>query len=89
ADAVERQVRAFAPTPGAFFEFEQERYKVLAAEVTEKSGGRPGNVLDDRLTIACGRGAIRPIRIQRAGKPAMDAADLLRGKPIPAGTYLK
>ena len=85
---VERQVRAFSPAPGAFFEFEDERYKVLAAELAE-SGGWPGNVLDDRLTIACGKGAIRPTRIQRAGKPAMDTDDLLRGKPIPAGTHLK
>jgi methionyl-tRNA formyltransferase len=87
AEQVERQVRAFAPAPGAFFQVEGERYKVLSAAVAE-GGGWPGNVLDDRLTIACGRGAIRPVRIQRAGKPAMDAADLLRGKPIPTGTYL-
>jgi methionyl-tRNA formyltransferase len=87
ADAVLRQVRAFAPTPAAFFVHEDERYKVLAAELAE-GGGWPGNVLDDRLTIACGSGAIRPVRVQRAGKPAMDTADLLRGKPIPAGTYL-
>jgi methionyl-tRNA formyltransferase len=87
ADAVVRQVRAFCPTPAAFFVHEDERYKVLAAELAE-GGGWPGNVLDDRLTIACGSGAIRPVRVQRAGKPAMDTADLLRGKPIPAGTYL-
>jgi methionyl-tRNA formyltransferase len=87
AEQVERQVRAFAPAPGAYFEFEGERYKVLAADVAE-AGGWPGNVLDDRLTIACGQGAIRPTRIQRAGKPAMDSSELLRGKPIPAGTYL-
>jgi methionyl-tRNA formyltransferase len=87
ADAVLRQVRAFSPTPAAFFVHEDERYKVLAAELAE-GGGWPGQVLDDRLTIACGSGAIRPVRVQRAGKPAMDTADLLRGKPIPAGTYL-
>jgi methionyl-tRNA formyltransferase len=87
ADAVLRQVRAFSPTPAAFFVHEDERYKVLAAELAE-GGGWPGNVLDDRLTIACGSGAIRPTRVQRAGKPAMDTADLLRGKPIPAGAYL-
>jgi methionyl-tRNA formyltransferase len=88
AEQVERQVRGFAPLPGAFFEFESERYKVLAAEVAG-GGGWPGNVVDDRLTIACGRGAIRPTRVQRAGKPAMATAELLRGNPIPAGTYLK
>ncbi|WP_369825710.1 methionyl-tRNA formyltransferase [Novosphingobium sp. HII-3] len=87
AVAVERQVRAFAPAPGAFFELDGERYKVLAADVTDLEGA-PGSTLDDRLTVGCGTGAIQIRRIQRAGKPAMDAADLLRGKPIPAGTKL-
>ena len=88
AEAVEQQVRAFAPSPGAFFEYEGDRYKVLAADMTEASG-LPGLILDDQLTIACGKGAIRPTRIQRAGKPAMDVSELLRGKPIPAGWHLK
>jgi len=84
---VERQVRAFAPAPGAFFELDGERYRVLAADVTTGSGA-PGTTLDDMLTIACGEGAIRPTLIQRAGKPAMDTAALLRGRAIPAGTCL-
>ena len=84
---VERQVRAFAPAPGAFFELDGERYRVLAADVTTGSGA-PGTTLDDALTIACGEGAIRPTLIQRAGKPAMDTAALLRGRAIPAGTCL-
>ena len=50
--------------------------------------GGAGVVLDDRLTIATGKGAIRLLTLQRAGKPAMSAPDLLRGKPIPAGTCL-
>lgn len=87
AEQVERQVRAFQPAPGAFFELEGERYKVLAAQVVAGSG-EPGSVLDDALTIACGSGAIRVTRIQRAGKPAMDTADLLRGRPVPAGTLI-
>ena len=87
AEQVERQVRAFMPAPGAFFEFDGERYKVLAADLAEGSGA-PGTTLDDALTVACGTGAIRVTRIQRAGKPPMDAADLLRGKPVPAGTKL-
>ena len=87
AAAVERQVRAFAPAPGAFFEHEGERYRVLAAEVVEGSGA-PGQVIDGALTIACGTGAIRPVTIQRAGKPAMETAALLRGKAIAAGTVL-
>lgn len=84
---VERQVRAFAPAPGAFFELEGERYRVLAVEVVSGSGA-PGVTLDDTLTIACGAGAIRPVLVQRAGRPAMETAALLRGRAIAAGTVL-
>lgn len=84
---VEWQVRAFAPGPGAFFELEEERYRVLAADVGEGSG-EPGTTLDAALTIACGEGALRPTLIQRAGKPAMETAALLRGRAIAAGTRL-
>ncbi len=87
AEQVERQVRAFAPTPGAFFELEGERYRVLAAQVLAGEGA-PGTVLDEALTIACGQGAIRPLTVQRAGRPAMDTAALLCGRAIPAGTVL-
>jgi methionyl-tRNA formyltransferase len=87
AEQVERQVRAFAPSPGAWFEHEGERFRVLAAEIAA-GGGEPGLTLDDSLTIACGEGAVRPTLLQRAGRPAMDAAALLRGRAIPAGTRL-
>ncbi|WP_062785167.1 methionyl-tRNA formyltransferase [Novosphingobium capsulatum] len=87
AEQVERQVRAFAPAPGAFFELEGERYRVLAAQVVAGEGA-PGTVLEDVLTIACGQGAIRPLTVQRAGRPAMDTAALLRGRTIVAGTVL-
>jgi len=89
---IERQVRAFNPMPGAFFELDGERYKILATEVVHPAetvaGAAPGVTLDDALTIACNPGAIRATRVQRAGKPAMDAAELLRGRPIAKGTRL-
>jgi methionyl-tRNA formyltransferase len=87
AEQVERQVRAFAPTPGAFFELDGERYRVLATTFAE-GGGTPGTTLDAQLTIACGSGAIRPTVVQRAGRPAMDRDSLLRGRTIPAGEIL-
>ena len=87
AEAVERQIRAFNPAPGAWFEFEGERYRVLAAEIVA-ADGTVGAVIDDQLTIACNVNAIRPTLIQRAGKPAMPTLHLLRGKAIPAGTIL-
>ncbi|ENY82727.1 methionyl-tRNA formyltransferase [Sphingopyxis sp. MC1] len=92
APQTERQIRAFNPVPGAFFELEGERYKILAADVVHPAdtvaGAAPGVTLDDALTIACNPGAIRATRVQRAGKPAMDAAELLRGRPVTAGTRL-
>lgn len=87
AAAIERQVRAFNPLPGAWFEVSGERVKLLAAEPIE-ARGRAGEVLDDGLTIACGEGALRPTLIQRAGRGAMTSAELLRGFPISAGTRL-
>ena len=87
ADAIERAVRAFDPVPGAFFEAGDRRVRVLGAEVAE-GAGTPGTVLDDRLTVACGEGALRPLRVQRQGKAPMAAEELLRGFPIPAGTVL-
>jgi methionyl-tRNA formyltransferase len=85
--AIERQVRAFAPSPGAWFEANGERIKLLVAEVTSGSG-EPGQLLDQRLTIATGTGAIRPTKVQRAGRAPMSAEELLRGFAIPEGTIL-
>jgi methionyl-tRNA formyltransferase len=88
AEVVERQIRAYNPAPGAWFEFEGERYRVLAADIVAGTS-TAGTISDNQLTIACGVDAIRPTLIQRAGKPAMPTADLLRGKAIPAGTVLQ
>ncbi len=93
---VERQVRAFNP-PGAWFEFQGERIRVLSARIQSASAddiqnvtfsSEPGLVLDDQLAIGCGTGAIRPYDVQRSGRDVMTVWDLLRGFPIPAGTRL-
>jgi methionyl-tRNA formyltransferase len=91
AEVIERKVRGLAPFPGAWFELEGERVKLLLAEVAEASGARalaPGSVLDEDFTIACGAGAIRPLRLQRAGKPVLERGEFLRGRPVAAGTVL-
>ena len=133
---VERQVRAFNPMPGAFFELNGERLRVHSAEIVPSvpcegrgpspeggatgeeefgaqtpaasppppphdpdSSGRwapafagdrraPGTILDERLTIACADGAIRPVIIQRAGRPAMALDDFLRGFSVAPGTVI-
>ncbi len=88
AEEIERQVRAFAPAPGAWFEASGERIKLLQAEGVDLTG-EPGRVLDNHLTIACGRGSLRPMTVQRAGRGPMSTSDLLRGFPIPGGSVLQ
>lgn len=84
-------VRGLSPFPGAWFELdtgkEPIRVKVLMA-TAEEGEGAPGTVLDDNLLVACGEGALRLARLQRAGKGAMEAGDFLRGNAVPAGTVL-
>ena len=112
AEDLERQVRAFNPMPGAWFEANGERIKLLEAELqslpphSRESGNAPpfdvaqrqrdprlrggdGLVLDDALLIQCGEGALRPTKVQRAGRAAISAGELLRGFAIPKGTILK
>ena len=87
AAVIERRSRGLAPFPGAWFPLGDERVKLLLAEVAQGSGA-PGTVLDDDFTIACGDGAIRPLRLQRAGKPVLDRAEFLRGRTVASGTVL-
>lgn len=82
-----RQIRAFAPIPGAFFEHAGERIRVLAAEHVDLKTSS-GIVIDNVLTIACNDAAVRPTRVGRAGRGIMTTDELLRGFPIPAGTRL-
>ncbi len=87
ATQVVRQIAAFCPVPGAFFEHAGERVKVLDGQPVE-GNGRPGEVIDEALTVACATGAIRPVRVQRAGRGVMSVAELLRGFAVPVGTRL-
>ncbi|MBY6128084.1 methionyl-tRNA formyltransferase [Qipengyuania aquimaris] len=87
AQDVVRHVHGLSPFPGAWFEMDGVRVKLLRAELAEGSGD-PGTVLDDDLAIACGDGAIRPVRLQRAGKPAMERDEFLRGNTIEKGASL-
>jgi methionyl-tRNA formyltransferase len=85
ARAVLRHIHGLSPFPGAWCEMPLEgepvRLKVLRCELA-KGEGRPGDLLDDRLTVACRDGAIRILELQRAGKAPMKAADFLRGTPL-------
>jgi len=88
AEQIERQVRAFSPAPGAWFDALGDRIKLLDAEVADLSGA-PGEVLDSSMTVAAGSGAIRPLKVQRAGRSAMAPEELLRGFELPKGTFLQ
>jgi methionyl-tRNA formyltransferase len=87
--AVHDHIRGLSPFPGAWFELDGLRVKVLRSTMGEgqkAQNGKPGTVLDDRLTIACGDGAVRLVQIQRAGKQPMQVEEFLRGTPVKAGT---
>ncbi|MCF8706490.1 methionyl-tRNA formyltransferase [Rhizorhapis sp. SPR117] len=88
AHSIERQIRGFNPAPGAFFEYHGERFRIHAAHI-EHGSGLPGTLLDDSLLIACGKDAIRPTLIQRAGKAAMSVGELLRGYEMAEGTMVE
>ena len=87
ATEVDAHIRGLAPFPGAWAEGNGERLKVLYAQPVPGSG-KPGAVLDDALTVACGDGALKLLKVQRAGKSAMTAAELLKGFALPPGTQL-
>jgi methionyl-tRNA formyltransferase len=89
AAALDRQVRAFQPWPGAFFTARGERIRVIEVAVDpEPVAAAPGTVIDDRLLVACGVGALRPLIVQRPGRSALDTAAFLRGFALPPGTLL-
>jgi methionyl-tRNA formyltransferase len=86
---IHNKIRALAPRPGASFEYRGEVIKALASELLPTSASAPpGTVLDDVLTIACGRGALNLRVLQRPGKQAMSAEETLRGFPILMHTML-
>jgi methionyl-tRNA formyltransferase len=87
AEEVDRQIRGLAPHPGAWAEFGAERVRVLLS-APAPGAGRPGEVLDAAPTVACGSGAVRLLRLQRAGRAAMDAGEFLRGHPLRPGDRL-
>jgi methionyl-tRNA formyltransferase len=91
AALVDRRIRGLSPAPGAWFECRGDdrliRVKALLSTV-EGGHGAPGEVLDNRLLVACGDGAVRILRAQREGRGAQAAADFLRGFPISPGLRL-
>jgi methionyl-tRNA formyltransferase len=92
AREVHNHIRGLSPHPGAWFEValhgKTERVRALRSTLAEGDGS-PGTLLDDRLTIACGHGAVRLTQVQRAGKRPMSAEDFLRGVQLAPGAALR
>jgi methionyl-tRNA formyltransferase len=84
---LERQLRALNPWPGCWTEVDGERLLVLEGELAT-GAGRPGEVLDGRMTVACGEGALRMTRLQRAGGKPVATDAFLRGFHLPVGARL-
>ena len=84
---IDRQIRAFAPVPGAWFQNANERIKILAATPTT-ARGESGIVINALPTIACGDGGLILTRVQREGKGPMAISDFLRGYALPPGSRL-
>jgi methionyl-tRNA formyltransferase len=84
---VHNHIRGLSPFPGAWFEIGGVRAKALRSTQGEGKGA-PGTALDDRLTIACGEGAVRLTQVQRAGKQPMAAEEFLRGTKVERGARL-
>jgi methionyl-tRNA formyltransferase len=91
AAGIDRRIRGLSPSPGAWCEFDAgngpERLKLLRSRLA-KGQGRPGAVLDDGLTVACGEGAIRLDLVQRAGGRPLDGANFLRGAKFAGAAVL-
>ncbi|MFC3068299.1 methionyl-tRNA formyltransferase [Phenylobacterium soli] len=88
---VDARIRGLSPYPGAWFELPTDkgpvRVKVLLSTF-EDAEGVPGEVLDERLLVACGEGAVRLLKVQREGRGAQDAEVFLRGQAVAPGTKL-
>lgn len=86
ATEVDRQIRGLSPFPGAWSVMEGQRVKLLMSRVVDGAdSGSAGTVLNADLRVACGTGAVDLLRLQRAGKGAMEPLDFLRGFSIPKG----
>ena len=87
AREVHDRIRGLSPFPGAWFDLGGERVKVLRSSLVDGAGA-PGELLDDRLAVACAEGAVRLLLVQRAGKQPIDAVAFLNGARLARGDRL-
>ena len=84
---IEAKIRGLAPSPGAWFEYRNERLKIFKANVREGSG-RPGEIVDTNFVIGCGQNLIQVLEIQRSGKSVLKVEDFLKGWKITKGDFV-
>ena len=87
ADKVLAHIHGLSPNPGAWFEFEKERFKILRVKISSENG-KPGCILNENLTIGCGSNSIQILELQRQGKNRQTAKEFLLGKKIRKGKAL-
>lgn len=86
---LDRKMRAFTPWPGLSFKYKDEAIRLKEAEFEARAHEfKPGTVIDEKLTIACTDGVVKPVILQKPGKKAMPLAEFLRGNQVPQGTVL-
>ena len=84
AKKVLAKINGLNPNPGAWFEYNKERYKVWKAKI-ENIDSDPGKILDDKLTIACSEKSIKILEIQKEGKNKQSTDQFLLGNKIKQG----
>ena len=87
AQLINQKIRAFNPNPGAWFELEGKRIKIMGSKVIDKNG-KPGEILTDEFIIACGSHAIQPTTLKKEGKGLVTLAEFLKGNQVIPGTQL-
>ncbi len=80
-------IHGLSPNPGAWFEFDKERFKVIKAKISVENG-KSAHVLDNNLTVGCKTGAIQILELQRQGKKKQSTKEFLLGKKITKGMIL-
>ena len=87
AEKIVAKINAFSPKPGAWFQYDNYRIKVIEAKEVDKSG-KIGSVIDEQLTIATKNKSIKIIKLQKEEKKIVDVEDFLKGNYINKGTQL-
>ena len=87
AENVLAKINSFNPTPGAWFEFENKRYKIWKAEISELTD-KPGKIINEKLVIACKSKSIKILEIQKEGKSKLMVNDFIAGSKIHKGRQI-